>query len=371
MGPHLNTLLLRTLGESPALVKRGVRHVEEMQLVTLGINADRVSDIAANLLKGFLINYTQRQAEQYGIPLTPGVPIAHVFDYDEWEWRDDYYDLPVNPVDPLKRGILLVPRRIVRALPWINFEDYQRLEFGMFLRARRTARVMKSGASTAPRLTKADIVSVTRREVERIDHYVNAKELDGNRADPELLVTATPDFKQQCERLIEELRALQPGQKDAYRYQDLMFRVLNLLFEPDLLEGQSQVRTEHGTEIRDLVYTNDSDKRFWDYVRNQHQSLTVVFECKNTDHVDTGDIDQLASYLGDALGYFGIMLCRKPLEDKRRLKCISWYNRGVPRRVIVALADEDMERMLQIRALGKDPLQVLRSKYRDLLTRVQ
>jgi hypothetical protein len=200
---------------------------------------------------------------------------------------------------------------------------------------------------------------------------VNAKELDGSRADPELLVTASADFRQQCERLIEELRVLQPGPKDAYRYQNLMFRVLNLLFEPDLIEGQSQVRTEQGTEIRYILYTNDSNKPFWDYVRNQHRSLTVVFECKNTDHVDAGDIDQLAGYLGDALGYFGIILCRKPLEDRRRLKSLSWYNKGVPHRVMIALADEDVERMLLTRAAGKDPSEVVRSRYQDLLKRAQ
>jgi hypothetical protein len=168
LGAHLNTLLLQTLGDSPALVERGVRHIEEMQLVTLGINADRVSDIAANLLKSFLIDYTQRQAGRYGIPLTSGVPIAHVFDYDDWGWRDGYYDLPVNPVDPLKRGILLVPRRITRALPWINFDDYQRMEFGMFLRARRARRMVTGEALTARRMTKADIVTMTRNEVQRI-----------------------------------------------------------------------------------------------------------------------------------------------------------------------------------------------------------
>ena len=368
LGPFLNRLLLQTLGESPLLLKRGVRHVEEMQLVAVGINADRISDIAANLLKDFLIDYTQRQAETYGIPVTKGVPLMHVFDHGEGEWRDDYHDLPVNPLDPKKRAILLVPRRIVRSLPWINFDDYQRTEFGMFLRAKRATKA--SGDLNTPQ-KKADIVAVTRREVERIDHYIDAKERDARRASPDNLITATPQLKAECEKLLAELKSMGTGQGDAYLYQDLMFRVLNILFTPDLIEGRKEVRTEHGTERRDLLYTNDSDLPFWEYVRNQHQSLTMVFECKNTLKVGTDDVDQVASYLGDALGYFGVILTRGPLSDERRRKCLAWYNKGFPRRVIIALSDEHIERMLQMRANGKNPTDILRYQYQEFMAKAQ
>lgn len=370
LGTFLNQLLLRTLGDSPELVKRGVRHVEEMQLVALGINADRVSDITANLLKGFLIEYTQRQADQYRIPITRGVPVEHVFDFEDGDWCDGYYDLPLNPLSERPRGIILVPRRIVRLLPWINFDDYQRMEFGLYLRAQGTRRTL-AGARQTRRPSKEEVVAVTRREVERIDHYVDAKEKDAHRADPEALVKATPEFKATCEALIKELRALATGQGDAYRYQEMMFRILNLLFEPDLIEGRKQVRTEHGTEIRDILFTNDSDKPFWDFVRNQHASLTVVFECKNTAAIDNRDVDQLASYLSDALGYFGVLLSRKALSDSCRLKCIAWYNKGAPHRVMVVLADEDVIRMLQIKASGGDPTQIVRYKYQELLAKIQ
>ena len=341
-----------------------------MQLVALGINADRVSDITANLLKGFLIEYTQRQAEQYGIPITKGVPVEHVFDFGAGDWRDDYYDLPLNPLGERRRGIILVPRRIVRLLPWINFDDYQRMEFGMYLRARATRQSL-AGARSVRQPSKEEIVAVTRREVERIDHYVDAKEKEAHHADPEALVKATPEFMGKCEALIAELRSLKTGQGDAYRYQEVMFRILNLLFEPDLIEGRTQVRTEHGTEIRDILFTNDSDKPFWDFVRNQHGSLTVVFECKNTMSVDNSDIDQLASYLGDALGYFGILLSRHSAPDSCRLKCIAWYNKGAPHRVMVGLADDDVVRMLQIKASAGDPTQIVRYKYQELLAKVQ
>ena len=120
-----------------------------------------------------------------------------------------------------------------------------------------------------------------------------------------------------------------------------------------------------------LLYTNDSDKPFWGFIRNEHHSLIVPFECKNTSKVDIEDINQVAGYLGDALGYLGIILTRQALPDDRRFKCFAWYNKGVPHRVIIALSDQDIKRMLQMRSVGNNPLEILRYRYQEFLTKVQ
>jgi hypothetical protein len=119
-------------------MERGIRHIEELQLVSVGIGPDRVSDISASLIKDFLIEYTQKQCAIWNIPLNRGVPVAHIFDYAAFEWIDGHFDLPVSRVD--NSPILLVPRRIVRALPWINYDDFVKLEFAVYLRAKNTKR---------------------------------------------------------------------------------------------------------------------------------------------------------------------------------------------------------------------------------------
>src|SRR5205823_11912640 len=53
LGAFLSDLILDTLRESPAMLERGVRHVEELQLVSAGIGPDRTSDITARLIKSF------------------------------------------------------------------------------------------------------------------------------------------------------------------------------------------------------------------------------------------------------------------------------------------------------------------------------
>lgn len=157
LGDILNHLLSETLAASPDLQKRGLRHVEELQLVSIGVGPDRVSDIAANALKTFLMDYTQSQAELWNIPLTKNLPLSHFFDFHDGTWNDDYFDLPRNPVSGLP--ILLVPRRIVRLLPWINYDDYARTDFRRFLRPSKGPRTLRS-----PRELKKGPVILTSNE---------------------------------------------------------------------------------------------------------------------------------------------------------------------------------------------------------------
>jgi hypothetical protein len=370
LGQFLNELVLQTLAETPALVERGVRHVEELQLVSVGIGPDRISDLAANILKSFLISYTQHQAAMWKIPTEKDVAVHNVFKPESFEWEDGYYQLPRNPLSTAGRAILLVPRRIVRTLPWINFEDYQRLEFGSYLRAKEVRRVLPK-KPREPALSKNEIVAVTRREIRRIDHYVDAKERDRHRADPELPGISLADWCGRSEKLRTELQTHPSGESAAAGYQDLMFRVFNFLFEPDLIEGRTQVRTVHGTQIRDLIYTNDSDKPFWTFIRTQHGGLSVVVELKNKDRLDIEDVDQIASYLGDPMGYFGILVSREPMSSARRLTAMTWYNKGSPHRVIVSLADVDVTRMLEMKCAGKDPSVLVRQAYQDFLSKMQ
>lgn len=61
VGTFLSGLIIETIAGSPGLQERGVKHVEEMQLRSAGIGPDRISDVTANILKRFLLDYTKRQ----------------------------------------------------------------------------------------------------------------------------------------------------------------------------------------------------------------------------------------------------------------------------------------------------------------------
>jgi hypothetical protein len=149
IGPELAREIVQTFSISPALLARGLRHVEELQLISPGVGPDRISDMTANVLKLFLAAYTQEQCRAWDIPIAKDVPLSHYLDFESMSWRDGYFDLPLNP--STGGPLLLVPRRILRILPWINYDDYLGDYKKVFLRPvnRRISLKLKPRARTA------------------------------------------------------------------------------------------------------------------------------------------------------------------------------------------------------------------------------
>lgn len=371
VGSYLSRLIIETLNESPALMERGIRHVEEMQLVSVGIAADRTSDIAANLIKQSLVDYTQKQCALWDIPLHSGVPINHIFDPERLEWYDDYMDLPISPVD--NSPIILVPRRIVRALPWINYDDYFRMEFSAYLRAKRAKRQNQilSQATPSRKYSKEEITAVTRLEIERIDRYVNLKEETASQAQPSVNYLIDSNRCPEANRLKRELEQITPGTAHAYRYQHTVLEILNHLFSPELIDGEIEVKTVDGTERRDIIFTNDSDQSFWNYVRQEHSAFLIMFETKNTSSLETAHFNQTATYLGDRLGRLGFIVTRNSTTSVNQKKAFSIYNDSQPRKIILVLSDQDLIEMLDMKCRGQNPMRFIQKNYRHFRQTVQ
>ncbi len=366
VGSFLTELILETLRNSTPLLDRGVRHIEELQLVSVGIGPDRVSDISASLIKGFLIEYTQKQCAIWSIPLTEAVPIPHIFDPSQLEWSDGYFDLPVSPHDG--SPIILVPRRIVRALPWINYDDFVKLEFAAYLRAKAVKGRSGSGKIGVP---KKDIIAVSRKELERVDKYIRVKEESAVEAQPTSLATEPDGITAEATQLKNRLQNIPIGASDATTYQQTVLEILNFLFNPELIDGELEVRTIDGTERRDIVFTNDSDQTFWTYVRGEHSALYLMFETKNTQDIGPAALNQTATYLGDRLGRLGLIVTRIPPGESSQRKAFSIYNDSSPRKIILFLSDDDLLTMLSVKSGGKNAMRHIQDLYRSFRTSVQ
>jgi hypothetical protein len=372
LGAYLSKLIIDTLVGSPSLLQRGIRHIEEMQLVSTGIGPDRVSDITANILKRFLIEYTQRQCSIWGLAIQKGVPIAHVYEPSSQEWVDSHEDLPVSPVDG--SPILLVPRRIVRVLPWINYDDFVRTEFTTYLLAKRQAareRPPKSRQDLESANNKGRVVTITRSDIALVERYVKSRELQAPDARP-ALDYVDEDACKQAEALKQRLAAIQPGHEHAADYQRFALEILNYLFNPELIDGQPEVRTIDGTERRDIIFTNDSDESFWTYVRSTHDGIVIMFEAKNTNALGLAEINQTATYLGDRIGRLGIIVTRRspPNTVQRKISSV-WNDSGPNRKVILTLNDNQLGELLDIRCKGLSPTKWMQSLYREFRTSVQ
>lgn len=363
VGDYLTRLIIETLKDSPALMNRGVRHIEEMQLVAVGIAADRTSDIAANLIKQFLIEYTQKQCMLWDIPLASGVPVNHIFDPERFEWYDTYTDLPTSSID--NSPIIFVPRRIVRSLPWINYDDFFRKEFSAYLRAKRVKKQKPVQHS------KEHITTITRQEIERINHYVDLKEETANQAQPSDEHLPKDDRCPEAERLKAELKQIPPGNDNAHKYQSTVLGVLNYLFNPELIDGEMEIRTVDGTERRDIIFTNDSDQSFWNYLRQEHSSFLIMFEAKNTANLKPTHYNQTATYLGDRLGRLGFIVTRTVITDANQKKAFSIYNDSHPRKIILAVSDHGLLEMLDMKCHGQNPMRFIQKMYRQFRQTVQ
>jgi hypothetical protein len=373
VGEYLTSLIIQSLNDSPDLLARGIKHIEEMQLISYGIRADRISDTIANLIKSFLIEYTQTQCGIWGIKLYSGVPVENIFDFDKGEWYDDYVDLPLSPFN--EAPIIFVPRRIVRTLPWINYDDYFRSELKPYLKAQKTKREKNEKTNTYEssdvNMHKSEAAILSRRLIEKIDSYIFRKERDSSQAQPSLNYVDTSQLCPQAEALKEKLDKIKTGREEASAYQHTVLEILNYLFNPELIDGKPEVATIDGTERRDIIFTNDSDQSFWEYLRNEHSSFLIMFEIKNTTDVTNNYLAQTRTYLGDRLGRLGFIVSRNGLEESQIRKTYSIYNDSSPRIIILGLSDSDLKNMLTQKCEGKNPMEYVRTIYRNFRTSVQ
>lgn len=106
----------------PQYSSHGFTHFEEIQLYVDGISKDRISDFTCSFLKSFLIDYTIAHCQSLNIPLKR-TRIASLYDYKKQEFLFDVdAELPIHPQN--YTPLIFVPKRWLRFVTWINFDDY-------------------------------------------------------------------------------------------------------------------------------------------------------------------------------------------------------------------------------------------------------
>jgi hypothetical protein len=164
-------------------------HLEKLCLIKDGVGRDTISDFTTNLIKGFLLDYTQEFASKY---LKPGqwrrVAVDRViFNYSTQTWEPRTYRLPfVNG-----EYVLLTPRDILtKDDTWINKTDFIR-DFDDIPDAipneQLREQINNYFLSLLPRKAKQKNVDQAVRQValrypQIIDYYIKYKELNGEKA---------------------------------------------------------------------------------------------------------------------------------------------------------------------------------------------
>lgn len=348
IGEKLAKRVLSVFTAIPQINKSGFTHFEEIQLLVDSFSKDRVSDIACNFIQSFLIDYTIEQAEEYGIPIEK-VELHNVYNLKKNLFEEEKTHLPVNPTN--RTPILLVPKRWLRFIPWINADDYFN---NYYLKT-----IHKEGDEFPDRVK---LLRFNRDNYDIVKTYTKIKEkqLDHCKNDP--LFTQIPVLS--AKRKIKTISNIPTGKTDNAdrKFEDNICQLMASLLYPHLDFAQEQSRTDSGVLIRDLIFYNNRSFDFLKDIYDDYGCRQIVMELKNVKEVNREHIFQLNRYLNEQFGRFGIIITRNPPVKKVFKNTIDLWSGQ--RRCILILDDSDIRMMVTVfESKQRYPVEIIKKKY--------
>ena len=349
IGPKLADSILDAFESVPQLAEGRLTHVEMLGLIVPLIGEDRISDLAASVLKSFFVQYTRDQASALSIPVR-WFHLNDVWDPDKQEWRPLRTELPYNPLD--NTPLLFAPLDVLRHLPWINYDDYYRSSY---------SRLVVPPDRAHKKVAKTAVLEYNRRNFVAVERYVEHKEHTAPACQPDPLFQ--PLKRDTLAKKLADLRRLPPGKEDGAdkSYESLAFDLLSSLLYPELEFAASQVRTVSGAHIRDIIFYNDGKDEFLADVRARFDARQIVFELKNVKSLSTENVNQLYRYLDEEFGRFGVLVTRNPAPKPVQTNIVDLHSSK--RCVILVVDDGNLELMLSLVGSHRRPADALEKRF--------
>jgi hypothetical protein len=145
-------------------------------------------------------------------------------------------------------------------------------------------------------------------------------------------------------------------------YELLCQEVMTFLFDPDLYGFERQARTSDGANRYDFICRIKSGDPFWDSLRTDFRTRSILFECKNYDEPITADqIYSTERYLfSGALRTVCFLIARKGADDGcKRAAQGALRESG---KLILLLSNEDLVEMLKLKEEMGGPTSYLDEK---------
>jgi hypothetical protein len=351
IGNKMAKTILSTFKNIPQIHSQGFTHFEELQLLIQDFSKDRVSDISCNFLKSFLIDYTIQQCEKYTIPTN--LTEIRIFDNRKLKLINEKINLPLHPDS--KEPIILMPKRWLRFVPWINFEDYFKDYVSI------SNKLLKGKA-----IPRIQILEYNRKNYDQVQTYVKRKQLEQKNCKNDPLFTQIPVLS--SKRKLNTIIKLPTGKTNNadHEYEKNLCPLLSSILYPELDFAQPQSRTVGGVLIRDLIFYNNISHRLLKEIYEKYKSKQIVVELKNTREVTTTHVNQLNRYLNNEFGSFGIIFTRnKPPNNVFKNTINLWAGQ---RKCILILDDEDLKLMCQVyENKQRKPIDVINRKYVEFM----
>jgi len=364
LGPISAEKIWKRLVKSKAATTGLMKDLEDTVLFVDGVGPDMLSDSICNIIRGPLIAYTNQVCRYYGIPMTNDVDSGPVWNARDERWERSYVSLPQT-----KHGtLILVPKVIARIKPSYDANEYYRhfvmpamQQYHKDLNS-SLVRTVRTGKEKGKKyVTKKDLyekygadkltsANLTAEHPSAIDNYRKHKK--GNHTRPldniafaKLENIAPPDYN----KLLQDVRAVLPGNAGATHYEDAIEKLLSALLYPSLASPLKQHEIHEGRKRIDVTYSNVAQAGFFDWIGRRYPVANVFVECKNYGKdVGNPEVDQLAGRFSPSRGQFGLLVVRsvanRALLDKR-CKDTSGDSRGF----IICLDDNDLQDLIKQR----------------------
>jgi hypothetical protein len=192
------------------IITRG-SHLEKLCLMADGVGRDHLSDFTTNLIKSYLLEYTQVFAQKHIDPsMRRLIAVEKVaFDYQTRRWKPGRFELPVHEGD----FVLLTPKDILtKDEAWINrgdlIDDFQEVYLSVpneQLRAQINEYFLRRLSEDADDEERREAASATIEQYPQIlDYYIKKKEDTGDDAHK----VSSIKVRDTEEQFIHQLRAL-------------------------------------------------------------------------------------------------------------------------------------------------------------------
>ena len=186
-------------------------HLEKLGLLSGGVGRDHLSDFTTNLIKGYLLKYTEDFAEQHLRPdRLKRVHVERVsFNYETRRWQSGHFNLPWHNGD----YVILTPCDILtREEAWINQDDMLSQFFQLRtslpddqLRAQVNDHFLQQiNKRSTQGERKAAALRTIEQFTELIDHYIKWKEEHASEAH----TVSNQKVKETHQQFVENIREL-------------------------------------------------------------------------------------------------------------------------------------------------------------------
>lgn len=350
----------------------------DCELFVEGIGRDKVSDMATNIIRNLLIQYTQEQCRLHNIP-TIQVPSGAIWNIHEKIWTEEYTQLPtING-----KKIILVPKASVRWRRDFSHHTFYNQFVLEFLQDHHL-----NAQSSLVETLKNGRQRVTKKSLKEL-HPISKDFLsDFAQEHPEVLLnykrqaSSVPELENSdfdsnfnqnslCSSLIDALSAIDMGNSQAHKYHSLITGILEFIFYPHLIYPEKENEIHEGRKRIDIKYTNNATIGFFARRRQDPKTLAncIVVECKNySNEVANPELDQLSGRFSPLRGRLGILTCRQ-FDNKQKFIARCKDTAKDDRGLIIVFDDQDIIKLLNMIKNGHRTAidQYLETRYEELI----